>query len=97
MFMAACFCAYVHNNKKLEILSKLDYTNEQLQQTFFKNVDTVAKMMNIKAIINQTEQSDFYGNIRTKSEDDSLLYHDLQSKKNESNEFDWEMYMPILT
>ena len=95
MFMAACFCAYVRNNKKYDILAKLDYTNEQLQQTFFQNVNTVAGMMNTRSIL-QTEGPGVV-TIRSKAEDDFIIQQDLKAKENELKESDFDMYMPILT
>lgn len=94
MFMAASFCAYVRKMTTLEIMPLLSFSNEQIQQSFFNNVKSVADMMNIKLIINKQQSLGIDQELHTIEQDNAIIE---QSRKEIENGVidDWSVFMPI--
>jgi ArsR family metal-binding transcriptional regulator len=92
MFMAACFCAYVRKMTELQILPLLDYSNQQISQSFFNNIQTAAEMMNTKLLIQKEDSPSTI--VKTSLEDELLS---IQTNTNKIQGEDWRIYMPILS
>ncbi|MDD4081908.1 MAG: hypothetical protein PHD05_00840 [Sphaerochaetaceae bacterium] len=94
MFMAGSFCAYARKMTQLKILPLLNYSNDQLSQSFFNNIKTVAQMMNTKLIIQDVQHID-RKIIKTAQEDEALTRQ--THSQMELSENDWKIFMPIMT
>ncbi|MCK9439360.1 MAG: hypothetical protein WC188_03000 [Candidatus Caldatribacteriota bacterium] len=98
MFMAASFCAYVRKMTELQILPLLNYTNSQISQNFFNNIQSVAQMMNTKVIIQQQVSNQSGKFIPKTPQEDELL---TQQHTKENNTLitgdDWRIFIPVFS
>ena len=96
MFMAAAFCAYVRKLTSLDILPRLNYSNEQLQVGFYNTIKTAAEMMNTRLLINDADKRSNSSNlIRTAKEDEMITTQMYTDVKKDEEDNDWRIYMPI--
>jgi hypothetical protein len=93
MFMAGCFCSYVRKMTELQILPLLDYSNQQISQSFFNNIQTAAQMMNTKLLIKDNSAAP--SAIVKTSVEEELLDKQIHSNKIQGD--DWRIFMPIIS